>query len=154
MKWHPSCITGARKLFFSFRALVFFSPGSYKLSRSRLKPSLLLTLLTTPSLKNFSSPPAVLPPIYHLSAPIASLKPSLLLSLPRRRPDAEGFGIGIEAALLPRGEWIDTLGGGERLFAWADDAAAAAAALVAMVRGAVLVWGYDDDEVEEPTAAD
>lgn len=58
---------------------------TYKLRRSRLKPSLLLTRRITPSLKNFSSPAAVLPPIYHLSAPRASRKPSLLLSLPLLR---------------------------------------------------------------------
>jgi hypothetical protein len=36
----------------------------------------------TPNLKYFSSPPAVLPPIYHFSAPTTSLNPSELLSLP------------------------------------------------------------------------
>lgn len=72
--------------------------SSHRLSRSRLKPSLLFTLLTTPSLKNFSSPAAVLPPMYHLSAPRTSRKPSLLLSLPRRRGD-ERPGIGIPLPL-------------------------------------------------------
>ncbi|KAK4238679.1 hypothetical protein C8A03DRAFT_43604 [Achaetomium macrosporum] len=46
----------------------------------------LLTLLTTPSLKNRSSPVAVRPPMYSFSVPRASLNPSLLLSLPRLRP--------------------------------------------------------------------
>lgn len=36
----------------------------------------------TPNLKYFSSPPAVLPPIYHFSAPTTSLNPSEELSLP------------------------------------------------------------------------
>lgn len=62
-----------------------------------LNPSLLLTLFMTPTLKYFSSPAAVRPPIYHLSDPLTSLKPSLLLSLPRRRL---GPGIGTP----PRGE--------------------------------------------------
>lgn len=53
----------------------------------------------------------------------------------------------MDVAPLPRGEWMDTLVGGERLFAWADDVAA----LVEMVRGADGVWGYDDGE-EVPTA--
>lgn len=66
----------------------------YKLRRSKLKPSLLLTRRITPSLKNFSSPPGVRPPIYHLSAPITSRKPSLLLSLPRR-PDDPGMGMAV-----------------------------------------------------------
>lgn len=51
-----------------------------------LNPSLLLTLFTTPSLKYLSSPVAVRPPIYHFSAPFASLNPSLLLSLPLLLP--------------------------------------------------------------------
>ena len=61
-----------------------------------LNPSLLLTLFITPSWKYLSSPPAVLPPIYHLSPPRTSLKPSLLLSLPLRRPGLTGA--------VPRGE--------------------------------------------------
>lgn len=36
----------------------------------------------TPNLKYLSSPAAVLPPIYHFSAPSTSLNPSLELSLP------------------------------------------------------------------------
>lgn len=60
-------------------------PPPHKLMRSKLKRSPLFTLLTTPNLKNFSSPPAVFPPIYILSAPSTSRNPSLELSLPRRR---------------------------------------------------------------------
>lgn len=60
----------------------------------------------TPILKNFSSPAAVLPPIYHLSAPSASRKPSLLLSLPLLR---EPLGIGIGPPGEPRGVWMATL---------------------------------------------
>lgn len=70
---------------------------AHRLRRSKLRPSLLRTLLTTPSLKNFSSPRAVLPPMYHLSAPMTSLNPSLELSLPRRR---EGACIGMLAVRL------------------------------------------------------
>ena len=89
----------------------------YKLKRSKLKPSLLRIRLITPILKNFSSPPGVLPPMYHLSAPNTSRKPSLLESLPRRRFDELGMGIpapGLPATLpagdaAPRGEWIATL---------------------------------------------
>lgn len=69
----------------------------HRLSLSMLKPSLLRTRFMTPSLKYLSSPVAVRPPIYHLSVPRTSLKPSLLLSLPLRR-----FGVGMGAAL--RGE--------------------------------------------------
>jgi hypothetical protein len=73
-------------------------PPAYRLNRSRLSRSWLRTRRMTPSLKNFSSPAAVRPPIYHLSAPNTSRKPSLLLSLPRRRPPCvPGMGI-------PRGE--------------------------------------------------
>jgi len=54
----------------------------HKLKRSRLRLPPLRCLFTTPSLKYFSSPAAVLPPIYHFSAPNTSLKPSELLSLP------------------------------------------------------------------------
>ena len=90
----------------------------YRLSRSRLNPSLLLTLLTTPILKKRSSPPAVRPPMYHLSAPRASRKPSLLLSLPRRRaPEGLGIGMPLAAVVVPRGEWMETPVGGERLLA-------------------------------------
>ena len=67
----------------------------YRLSRSRLNRSPLRTLRTTPSLKNFSSPVAVRPPMYSLSAPRASRNPSLLLSLPLRRAVCVcGIGIG------------------------------------------------------------
>lgn len=62
---------------------------SYKLSLSMLNPSLLLTLFTTPNLKYLSSPVAVRPPMYHFSAPLASLNPSLLLSLPLRLCDPD-----------------------------------------------------------------
>lgn len=100
---------------------------------------MLRTRRTTPSLKKRSSPPAVRPPMYHLSAPSASLKPSLLLSLPRRRAP-EGFGIGMPFTAE-----------GERPVVWAfcgvgeDEgvmlaAAAAAAAVADMARG-------EDDEV-------
>lgn len=65
------------------RRTTYLLPSAHKLSRSKLKLPPLRLLLTTPSLKYFSSPAAVLPPIYHLSAPSTSLKPSLLLSLPR-----------------------------------------------------------------------
>jgi len=78
----------------------------YKLSRSKLRRSLLRTLRMVPSLKNFSSPAAVRPPMYHLSAPSTSRNPSLLLSLPRRRFGPPGMGT------PPRGEcsgyWFTT----------------------------------------------
>lgn len=48
----------------------------------------------------------------------------------------------MDEAPVPRGEWIDTLVGGERLFAWADDVAA----LVEMVRGADGAWVYDVED--------
>jgi len=54
----------------------------HKLNLSKLNRSPLLCLLTTPSLKYLSSPPAVRPPTYHFSCPKTSLKPSELLSLP------------------------------------------------------------------------
>lgn len=67
------------------------SPHSYratshnhKLSRSRLNSPPLRRLLITPNLKYLSSPPCVLPPIYHFSFPMTSRKPSLELSLPLR----------------------------------------------------------------------
>lgn len=92
-----------------------------------LSLSPLLTLLTTPSLKNLSSPPAVLPPMYILSAPVTSRKPSDELSLPRLL----GCGMGI-----PRG--------GCNRPAW--DAAAACAAAVAMPREEEgLVDGVDTE---------
>jgi hypothetical protein len=65
---------------------------------------------------------------------MASLNPSLLLSLPRRRPDADGLGMGMDVVPL-RGEWIDTL------FACADGP------VLVMVRGA------DEDCDEDETAA-
>ncbi|KAI0141829.1 hypothetical protein GGR57DRAFT_397462 [Xylariaceae sp. FL1272] len=80
----------------------------HRLNRSRLNLSWLLTRFTTPSLKNFSSPPAVRPPMYHLSAPMTSLKPSELLSLPRRRP-APAPGIGIPWRGECKGSWFITL---------------------------------------------
>lgn len=56
----------------------------YKLNRSLLSLSKLLSRRTTPILKYRSSPAAVRPPTYHFSAPIVSRQcmPSLLLSLP------------------------------------------------------------------------
>ena len=75
----------------------------YRLNLSRLNLSPLRTRRTTPSLKNFSSPVAVRPPMYSLSAPRTSRKPSLLLSLPRRRP-APFAGCGIGIAPCDRGE--------------------------------------------------
>lgn len=89
----------------------------YKLNRSKLKPSLLRIRRITPILKNFSSPPGVRPPIYHLSAPSTSRKPSLLESLPRRRDEGLGMGMpapGLVATLpavaeAPAGERIATL---------------------------------------------
>lgn len=96
------------------------------LSRSPLR-----TLLTTPNLKNLSSPPAVLPPIYIRSAPVTSRKPSDELSLPRRRGCACGIGI-------PRG--------GCNRPAWDWCAAAACAAAVAMPREEEgLVDGVDTE---------
>lgn len=61
-------------------------PNAHKLNRSRLNRSPLRILLTTPSLKNLSSPAAFRPPMYIFSIPRTSRKPSLLLSLPRLRP--------------------------------------------------------------------
>lgn len=90
----------------------------YKLSLSRLNLSPLRTLLTMPSLKYFSSPAAVLPPIYILSAPSTSRNPSDDESLPRRRG---GCGIG-----TPLGEATPR--------AAADCDCAAAAACAAMPR--------------------
>jgi len=52
----------------------------------------------------------------------------------------------MDVAPLPRGEWIDTLVGGERLFACADDAAA----VEEMDRGADAVCGYGDGDGDEP----
>lgn len=109
---------------------MMLSPA-YKLRRSRLRPSLLLTLRMTPILKNFSSPAAVLPPIYHLSAPSASRKPSLLLSLPLLRE----LGIGMGPPGEPRGVWMATL---------VDDVVAA---FVEIARAA-------EDVVEDAAAAD
>ena len=91
----------------------------HRLSRSRLRPSLLRTRFTTPSLKKRSSPPAVRPPMYHLSAPLASRNPSLELSLPRRRPPGDPLlpppppPPGLDAPGIGRGEcsgsWFITL---------------------------------------------
>jgi hypothetical protein len=55
---------------------------NHKLKRSKLSRSILRCLLTTPSLKNRSSPVAVRPPIYHFSADNTSLNPSEELSEP------------------------------------------------------------------------
>ena len=57
---------------------------AHRLNRSKLNLSLLVCLLTTPNLKYLSSPVAVLPPIYHFSAPSTSRNPSELESLPLR----------------------------------------------------------------------
>lgn len=46
--------------------------------------------------------------MYHLSAPMTSLKPSLLLSLPRRR-DELPCGTAMLPAPPERGEWMVTL---------------------------------------------
>jgi len=75
----------------------------------------------TPNLKYLSSPAAVLPPIYHFSAPSTSLKPSLELSLPllplgeiylaaeafSAAGDVEGPGDRLRGELEVRGEWRD-----------------------------------------------
>ncbi|KAH7369238.1 hypothetical protein B0T11DRAFT_71911 [Plectosphaerella cucumerina] len=131
------------------RLVIAFSPP-HRLNRSRLSPSLLLTLRTTPSLKKRSSPPAVLPPTYHLSAPRTSRKPSLELSLPRLRPGDEP-GMGIPGA-DPRGEWIGswftTLPGPVEERAFEAEGPAA----LEMVRGAVPVeeaccWAYAEAEL-------
>lgn len=91
---------------------------THKLRRSRLSLSPLRTLLTMPSLKYFSSPAAVLPPMYILSAPSTSRNPSVELSLPRRRGC---WGMG-----MPRGDVTPR--------ATADCDWAAAAACAAMPR--------------------
>ncbi|KAG6024394.1 hypothetical protein E4U40_003310 [Claviceps sp. LM458 group G5] len=130
----------------------------HKLSRSKLNPSLLLTLFTTPNLKNLSSPPAVLPPIYHFSAPRASRNPSLLLSLPLLRPEVAVPGTGIPAAeppAAPRGEWMDKLLRGERAPACCADEDVPAA-VVDIVRAAPAeVCAYPAELAEEdPTTVD
>lgn len=56
---------------------------NHKLSLSKLNRSILRCRLTTPNLKNLSSPEAVRPPMYHFSAAITSRKPSDELSEPR-----------------------------------------------------------------------
>ncbi|KAG6109889.1 hypothetical protein E4U13_005634 [Claviceps humidiphila] len=133
----------------------------HKLSRSKLNPSLLLTLFITPNWKNLSSPPAVLPPIYHFSAPRASRNPSLLLSLPRLRPDVAAPGTGIppdvEAPAAPRGEWIDKLLRGElRVPAcWADEDVPAAVVEIPARAAPAEVCAYPAELVEEdPTTVD
>jgi hypothetical protein len=55
---------------------------SHKLILSKLNRSILLGLLTILNLYILSSPAAVLPPIYHFSAPKLSLNPSDELSEP------------------------------------------------------------------------
>lgn len=98
---------------------------THKLNRSRLSLSPLRTLLTMPSLKYFSSPAAVFPPMYILSAPSTSRNPSVELSLPRRRGC---WGMG-----MPRGDVTP------RAAADCDWAAAAAwAAMPRDVEGAVV----------------
>ena len=82
--------------------------GSHKLSLSRLRPSMLRTLLTTPSLKNFSSPAALRPPMYHgPPTGLTSRNPSLELSLPRRLP-APGMGTALRVPALAADEWRAT----------------------------------------------
>ncbi|KAG6240946.1 hypothetical protein E4U25_007140 [Claviceps purpurea] len=130
----------------------------HKLSRSKLNPSLLLTLFTTPNLKNLSSPPAVLPPIYHFSAPRASRNPSLLLSLPRLRPDAAVPGTGIpdaEPPDAPRGEWMDKLFRGERVPACCadEDVPAAVVEIARAAPAEVCVYPAELAE-EDPTTVD
>ena len=108
-----------------------------------LRRSPLRTRRTTPILKNFSSPPAVRPPMYHLSAPMTSRKPSDELSLPRRlfpADAAEDCGIGI-ALCCWRGEcsgsWLTTPPDDRDCAEDCEAAtAAAAAADEAMERGA------------------
>lgn len=93
----PSCPPSCQSQYIFPVSVVPPHPNHHKLNRSKLNLSPLLTLLTTPNLKNFSSPVAVLPPIYNFSAPNASRNPSLLLSLPRLRPlllCCWGMGIG------------------------------------------------------------
>lgn len=68
---------------------------SHKLIRSKLSRSPLRTLLTIPNLKNLSSPAAVRPPMYILSAPRTSRNPSELASLPRRRDGCCACGMGM-----------------------------------------------------------
>lgn len=109
-------------------------PGTradHKLSRSMLSRSPLRTRRTTPSLKNFSSPPAVRPPMYHLSAPITSRKPSDELSLPRRLlpaaapPPPAPPCCGIGMALCCRGECrraCACAAAEDCAWAWADEA--------------------------------
>lgn len=93
----------------------------HKLNLSKLNRSLLVCLLMTPSLKYLSSPAAVLPPIYHFSAPSTSLNPSLELSLPllplgviylaaeafSAAGDGEGPGDRLNGEFDVRGEWRD-----------------------------------------------
>lgn len=80
-----------------YSSAIFFCPfpqaSPHKLILSKLIRSPLFTLRTTPSLKNFSSPPAVRPPMYMRSAPSTSRNPSLELSLPRRCVCCGGMGI-------------------------------------------------------------
>lgn len=93
----------------------------HKLSLSKLNRSLLVCLLITPNLKYLSSPAAVLPPIYHFSAPNTSLNPSLELSLPllplgviylaaeafSAAGEVEGPGDRLRGEFDVRGEWRD-----------------------------------------------
>lgn len=74
----------------------------HKLNLSKLNRSPLLTRLTTPNLKNFSSPVAVRPPIYNFSVPSVSLNPSVELLLPLRLAALRPWGMGI--AWCARGE--------------------------------------------------
>lgn len=101
-----------------------------------LKPSLLRTLFMTPSLKYFSSPVAVRPPMYHFSDPRTSLNPSLLLSLPLRR-----LGVGMGAA--PRGERTP----GERDCCWDCEGMVLGAEGVDGAEGAALLF-VEDEGVE------
>lgn len=105
-------------------------------------------------MKKRSSPAAVRPPIYHLSAPMASRNPSLLLSDPRRAvgwwwPLALLFWIGMPAERVGddeyEGERPLLAGGDEGPAAAADDEAADAADAAAAAAAAVAVGDDDDD---------
>lgn len=78
----------------------------YKLNLSALTLSKLPSLLTTPNLKNLSSPPAVLPPTYHFSPPPLPISlnpppPSPSLSLPLLRAAAELAMVDMYPGLVP-----------------------------------------------------
>lgn len=126
--WHSlssELCPGIPVLVLRFGACRRFSAIIHKLNRSMLSLSPLRTLLTMPSLKYFSSPAAVLPPMYILSAPSTSRNPSVELSLPRR--------LGCWGMGIPRGDVTP------RAAADCDWAAAAACAAIPRdVEGAVV----------------